>query len=436
MSIYSSWGFSEPPFQTTALPPTEHGSRLLIGRDAELQKITRRLSTPTKLVTVEGSNGVGKTSLINVAGFRALEAYLAGNAAQLFIPVERSFQLTPTKPIADFVQEVAFEVAQTLIRHAERLKLRKNLPENEMLGKWLNSPLLGTLGGTLGATVLGIGGSIGGTRAESANTSDGFRKSGILALIRTWLGDIFPDYHSGGVVCIIDNLELLQTSDVVRTQLEVLRDEIFNVRGLRWVLCGALGIVQGAASSPRLEGMLHNPIELAGIPDQHARLILPSRIAAYGAIQSPYLPLDPTLFTVLYDLLRGNLRASLSHADNYCQWVVDLGGTLPNSDDDKRQFFHRWLEAETSNYLSSAAQQITPRAWEVFDKAVALGGAFSPSDFPTFDFNSVQALRPHVQSLEDQGLLVSSRDDTDRRRKTVQVTPKGWFVLYARSRQS
>lgn len=40
-------------------------------------------------------------------------------------------------------------------------------------------------------------------------------------------------------------------------------------------------------------------------------------------------------------------------------------------------------------------------------------------------------MRPHVKDLEDAGLLVSTQDEGDKRRKTIQITPKGWLVNYA-----
>lgn len=71
MSIYHDWGFSGTPFGTNALSPDENGEILLIGRDNELRKIKRRLETPPNIVTIEGDNGIGKTSLVNIAVFHS-----------------------------------------------------------------------------------------------------------------------------------------------------------------------------------------------------------------------------------------------------------------------------------------------------------------------------------------------------------------------------
>jgi hypothetical protein len=109
----------------------------------------------------------------------------------------------------------------------------------------------------------------------------------------------------------------------------------------------------------------------------------------------------------------------------------------------------RWSSSYRSNgqvpgklleiYLAEISERYTqdttasPRAWAVFDHLVEFGGSTSPGDFADFDFESNQAMRPHVKNLEDANLVTSAVDDTDRRRKTIVIAPRGWFVQYHRS---
>jgi DNA-binding MarR family transcriptional regulator len=84
--------------------------------------------------------------------------------------------------------------------------------------------------------------------------------------------------------------------------------------------------------------------------------------------------------------------------------------------------------------LQAANAALTPRAWQVFDTAIdTLQGQFSPSEFEVFGFESQQALRPYVVALEDNGIVVSTREDHDKRLKTVVITSKGWLLKYART---
>ena len=425
MSFYMDWGFTDNPFQTTALPPSKLGETLLVGRDDELAQLQRRLSNPPKLPTVEGLNGVGKTSLVNVATYRCFQDHLADRRKPLFIPCRCAFQLAGADlDLAGFRDHVLREVAQTLLESVDSVPdvLQKN-PDSHQLNAWLNNPSRGSF--QLGLTYVSAGYNV------ETNTGEGYSRSGFAKSVTNWLEAIFPDHNKGGVVCVIDNLELLQTSELARQQLEALRDELLNVVGLRWVLCGALGIVHGIASSPRLEGRLHSPIELRGVADDVTDEIYSSRVKAYGQ-GTTYLPIRPTDFTELYEILFRNLRSLLHYTDEFCQWAADR--PLKYADNEKADNFRGWLNDTSRKYLSAANQQVGAKAWEVFSTAAErFNGAFSPGDFGDFGFNTAQALRSHVLALEAAQLVVSTRDDGDKRRKTIQITPKGWLANYART---
>lgn len=424
MSIYREWGFSDNPFQTTVLPPNDVGRSLLVGREQELGALKRRLLNPPKMPTLEGLNGVGKSSLVNVASFECYEEFLQDPDRPMLLPCRKLFQLSPEVDIDAFISNVYYEVVQTLIEKAECVEgdhIRVNRSKAK-LNKWLNSPHLKSFQG-------GIGWLSGGYSTET-NTGEGFTRSGFIKSAKNWLEELFPTPQDGAVVCVVDNLELLQTSDSARRQLEALRDELLNIPGLRWVLCGALGIVLGVASSPRLEGLLAAPIEVGGIKEVFITDIFSSRVKIFSKdpVREPYLPLVVTDFHRLYGILFNNLRSLLGHIDEYCQWIADQPEDPPANEEEKKVCFERWLTQAARNAYESATAQLKPRAWRVFEDAIAVDGSFSPSDYEDFQFNSVSAFRPHVKDLESVGLVVSTQDEGDKRRKTSQITPKGWLV--------
>jgi hypothetical protein len=361
---------------------------------------------------------------VNVAAHRAYQEFLAGKTSDLLIPCGKAFQLDVGSNADTFIQSVYFEVAQTLVVHTEQLaKLGRKLPESHAVSKWLNSPQLSSWQG--GVQVLVAGVSAG--RAAETNTGAGFSLSGFRQLVEQWLTNAFPGGKGGGVVCVLDNLELTETSSRAKQLLENLRDRALTISGLRWVLCGSSGIVRSVVSTPRLEGVLHSPIDVGGLPDKYAPDVLTSRVQVFSVGNNAYLPLLNVDFERLYQCLRGNLRNALSKSDDYCMWIAE-NGDIPQSDEDKKRKFAEWLDSECTAAGIAAAKGLGNRAWQTFDKAVAVGGSFSPSDVSDFGFESVQALRPSVRDLEEVGLLMSTQDDTDKRRKTVQVTAKGWLV--------
>lgn len=419
---YSDWGFRTSPFQTTPLPASEQGEQLLVGRESALRSLIGKIEAPGKLSTIEGLNGVGKTSVVNVASYQLFNRHITKGEGPLFIPCRKVFQLDPDRDLQDFIDVVLMEVAQTLIEQADSIKIHGHWLRTNAVNRWLNEPQLVSFQG--GVWVIQAG-----SQSET-NTSAGFQRSGFKKAIQTWLERVFPEPEDGGVICTIDNLELLQSSDSARAKLEQLRDELFNLPGLRWVLCGSLGIIYGVASSPRLEGYLHKPIEVGEIGENHISELLESRIKAYSKISAEhsYLAITVRSFRRLYEILHGNLRSVLNNADEYCQWCFSKDSS-PETDEEKDKQFENWLNEQAEAAYHAAKSQLRPKPLEVF-KAACGRVVFSPGDFEEFGFASVQAFRPHIRDLENVSLLTSTQDEVDKRRKTIQVTPRGWLVLH------
>ena len=425
MDVYKEWNFKENPFQTTSLPPLDIGKQLLAGRDHEIRRLLVRLYNQPQIVTVEGLNGVGKTSLINVSIFNALERYMNDKQNQpLFIPCARAFQLDKEANAEEFLDEVLIEIAQTFIRHAEDLeKLGITMPANlNEVNKWLNSSVIDSYQATIGG--FGFG------KTVEANVSTGFEKSGFRRIIRSWLEQIFPKPNSGGIVCIIDNLELLEQSGAARRAIESLRDTLFAFPGIRWVLCGSLGIITSLVASPRLEGMLHDPIEVKGVELKFLRDIFEKRMIAYRQNNDYYVPLCSRSFSRLYQILDHNIRNTLKYSNDYCLWVFDRG-TEPKSIEEKEELFAAWLKEKSADSYASIRRFVKTASLDVFKMAIDYGGIFSLTDYEYFDFDTSASFKTCINDLEASGLLISVIDDSDKRRKSIQVTPKGWFVSHA-----
>jgi hypothetical protein len=422
MSIYGDWGFKQNPFEQTPLGPDRTGETLLVGRKTELAELKAQIENPPKLPTVEGLNGVGKTSLVNVAGFQLFQNFVKTGKGPLFVPCNRSFQLTRESTAQNFVESIWYGVAQTIIELKTLLEREganlRNLPE---IDKWLNSPIYENV--QAGATAFGFGGSGG---HGSVPAGKGFEKEGFARSVKEWLRCVFPNRKDGGIICIIDNLELLLQAEATRQVLEEIRDSLLTVPGIRCVLCAANGIIYSVVSSPRLAGLLHAPIELKGIAKDAARDVLDSRIRTYAYVFGrAYLPITLAGFEELYRLLNSNLRSALSEADDYCMWAARF---KPESNEKKDGMLHDYLLEQGKKVHAVTGTQVARRAWKVFDHAITIGGSFAPGDFASFGFNSAEAFRPSVKELEDVHLVDSVRDDTDQRRKSIVVTPKGYLV--------
>lgn len=425
---YYEWGFTENIFKATdPLGPNARDAALLIGRDKELQQLNSALCNPPRIPTVEGPNGIGKTSLINVCAFNAYTRFRNTATGSFLIPCREQFQLTRSKTAETFEGEVLLGVARTLILERQTFSdLDRASPRLRHLEKWLTSPALDGWQISLGISPI----SAGAGATSAVNTGEGFLRSGLRGHVLDELSRLFR--AGEGVVCIIDNLELLEESTAARRVLEEIRDRLLHIPGIRWVVAGAQGIINGVASSPRLEGFFYSPIVLGGIAREKAGDILTARQRAFGwkGTTRRYLPLLPEDFLFLYERLRENLRSTFSKADEYCCSVDS--SRLPLTPDEKRKAFAVWFRAHCEQTYRDIQSSQSPRGWRVFDRAAQLGGTFRPSDFEEFECSSTQHLREYTRPLESVGLLSSITDESDNRRRTNEITSKGWLVYHAR----
>lgn len=423
--MYKDWGFRHTPFDTRALRPTWRDADLLVGRTAEMAEIEQKIRNPPKVVLVEGANGVGKTSLVNIAAFKMYSGYLNKQNDYLIIPCSTAFQVSSGSSPEILQEQVARAIAKELVARKKDLE-NKGItpPSTRAMEKWLNSPFFESGSGSIGGGIPGIfSASIGGGAGRSSNPN-----FSIVDQVFGWLEEIFPDDGDGAVLCVIDNLELIETSNDAKDLVEQIRDPLLMRPGLRWVLCGASGATL-TLPSPRLSGLLHDVIDIRGISAVEAKRVLETRVASLGE-QDAYLPLAGDAFEELYIVLNRNLRESLSFADRYCEWAHS-SGRRPMTNDHRAECFREWLDGRLADEKARVESKLRGKALEVFATAVEMGGSFSPGDYEDFGYDSNQALRPQVRKLEELQLLAAKRDDDDKRRKTIAVTPRGWLVARA-----
>jgi hypothetical protein len=426
--MWEEFGFTENPYATEPIPPSKEGDHLLVGRDAEIKELEARILASNTHPTLEGDNGVGKTSLISVVCYRLRAEAEEGRISRIFIPVlDEPFQLQAGDSFDLFIKRVYLRIANTIVSEHDffrRCGLR--VPNIADVRDWLRSPIVKGWGASLSVAGQGVGVS----RGRSVNTSSGFTEAGLLDIVNRWLRELFPSTQSGAFVCVVDNLELLETTHGARTLLEAIRDPLLNRRGLRWILCGARGIVRTGAASPRLSGRLAEPMEIRPIADQYVEAAIERRISLYRTSEESIAPIGPSSFRKLYEVLNRNLREAFKFADDFSIWLYSQGettGTTAAFD----ALFEVWLADRAD--LHRRDTELGNRAWQVFDQLADRYGWCSPSDFEAFGFRGQNVMRTHIKALEAQNLVTTSvHDENDKRRKTIMMTPRGWLVRYAR----
>src|SRR5262249_30514588 len=154
--------------------------------------------------TIEGANGIGKTSLVAVAGYRALVRHRNGETGQLFLPLPRPFQLTSGNSPDEFKRRVYLEIAQGFIAFEGELRRANfDFPDSGAINAWLNTPPGRPVGIGLSSPYGGGSASVGQPAASS-----GFDDSGFFITVERWLRECFRSRDAGGFICLIDNLEI------------------------------------------------------------------------------------------------------------------------------------------------------------------------------------------------------------------------------------
>ena len=147
-SIWPQFGFRENPYDNEGLPADETGDALLVGRDGEVSEVQRKIASSGQHPSVEGPAGVGKSSMLAVAGYRMMQQTVAAANGTLFVPARRFFQASQSQD--HFEEEVWHEIAQTMIENVEAFRRAGlEVPDIEGLNKWLNSPQYRSAGANL-----------------------------------------------------------------------------------------------------------------------------------------------------------------------------------------------------------------------------------------------------------------------------------------------
>jgi hypothetical protein len=417
LEVWSSLGLTDNPYNSLPITSDELGEKLLVGREEELRALTISLLALNTHPTLEGGNGVGKTSLVSVAGYRLFKAYL-DSGSRFVLPLQKNFQLSINENVAAFRVKVFLQVVQALISNRNYFHADFPCPEFSSLERWRKS----------------LRSIVGSSEMEGSEPSDG-ESAGLLDAIdevKTWLEETFQGSQAGFFLCVIDNLELLETSSDAKALLEEMRDEVLNIPGLRWVLCGARGIVRSVASTGRLVGFLGDPIEILPVRDEYIGALIEARLEAFKGEGNVSAPVEVDGFLKLYHIGHKNLRIAMKYCQDFTVWAFLKGADFSNAEA-KLLLLEEWLSKTATKTFQDSA--VGKRAWAVFDALAQKGGSVKPSEHPDFGFKSYQAMIPHLQSLSAANLIESVIDNVDARKKTISMLPLGWVVSYERSKR-
>ena len=348
-SYYNYWGFSDDPFSHRPLGGDEVGQNLLVGRDKEKASIKTRLRKTDKICTVEGDIGIGKTSLVNVSIFECYEEW-KDNKSQvpLLIPCISEFQLKEDLDIDEFRKEILINLAKTIIKYKEVLKT-----EDCYFGKQIEQlfECKQKSGFSGGISFMGFG--VNGGIDNEINKTQVFENDLLFNVIEEILIKTFEKID-GGIVCLIDNIELVNTNKKAKELIELMRDKVFNIKGTKWVLCGEKDIFMSVVESARMSAYIHRPIVVNKLDYRIAKNMFRSRFNFYGGT---YLPLSENDFESIFRMFEGNTRDIFQCVGDYCLEVYE-NNDEPKYEYEKEDCFSKWLETFTVGYIRNTINVI------------------------------------------------------------------------------
>lgn len=426
MSIFSIWGrlgFSFNPYSEETLLPNATSSRLLVGRDTEIDSLMRDIGDTGAHPSVEGPIGAGKTSMINVAIHRMHQACIEVNQKLLYLPADGKFQ--PLEDAAEFERHLYDVLASTLIKYKDEFtKVGLPTPEIHLIDRRSRTSQKTHDGGELTRANEKQDGPA--SESNPAMTESEFQRN-----VRHVLDKCFPD-RLGGIVCTIDNLENLQSAGKARETLDELRDLVFTIPHVRWVFAGSRGIVSRAKSA-KMSGVMLNPMELKPLDDTAVCEAITRRIEEY-ANDSAIVPISPVSFDFIYQSWGRNLREAMIQATAYskafyARYVINDDEEIPDIVD-RDSLVTDWV-MELAQETYTRTRNVRLKSWTLLDRMCSKAGRALSGEGKDYGFEHASNFSTAVTELVNAQLMDREKDK-ETNRQMYTVTPTGWLVYFHR----
>jgi len=401
--LWDSFGFRESPYGTRALS-SEEGDQLLVGREDEVDWLTIQLTSNVRVPILTGENGVGKTSIANTVAYRLSKKHNENNSRYFVLSIDQINDMQ-FENLQIVEQNLCYKIIYLLLKEKKFLG-QCGISFAEIIFVSLRMSIMSAIG--IGPLSFDI---------DKSSSTGYFRQ-----IARKWLEKCFCNPHSGGIICIIDNLENNRTSRQVQVIVENMRDTFFNMPGLRWILCGTQDVIRGTLASQRLSGYVTN-YAIEPVDNNIASVLIQRRIEYFGR-DNMDPPVDKKGFQFIYEkVVNRQLRVALKLCEDFAQHLY----TNPSRRTENRMDELKLWLIQRASQLPNRLNRISRVAWSFFENVVDFGGEVLSTDYRFLGISSKEVLDEAVQSLTDNGFLTSVPTDDGY---LLRVTEIGWLENY------
>jgi len=304
------FGLATNPYFVEPLGATDDGPRpisLFRGRKQPTKDLLDTVSSEQNgLIIVEAPAGVGKSTFVNHAKFKARKHF--------FAPANEVGVQSGSN-----AHSLLLQVLDALVRHASDIapqtNWQKDLPTIHKARQLVMALQSNGWDFNLGLTgPTGVGGNVG---AGKSSTIAPPLLGPVLSprflddLVRELL--VLKEPPSDGVILHINNLDVLMRESVEETA-KLFSDlrEHFQVVNTHWIFLGPPGLqAEAIAPNRRVLPFVKATIELAQLPVEDVQSLLEARYSHYKIRGDWVRPSKPDLVATLYHRFGGDLRGTL-----------------------------------------------------------------------------------------------------------------------------
>jgi hypothetical protein len=313
--MWTEFGFSDSPYRTTPLSPTDADFKLFTSRDSgeSAAFLSAMDSTEGSVVVVSGDIGIGKTSFVNIQQ-HLLANDLAGWGRRL-LPCHQTTSLTEEDAPVSLARRIVHDAVRNIESYCELQG--ESLPrECNTVRDWL-SHRPATSGYQITFGVFGVGRNVSLPPVGDA-TLETWRD--ILTVLA---GEVRKQFPVGGIIVCLDNAETLTQSALAKLLMSY-RDTLFMIKGIWWILIGQSELY---SQIERIDRRVSQRISGSGIELSHFTVdnfhdLIERRVRVYGNREGAVSPLSKPIHDLLFHAASGEVRFVFDTANTLVQRVV------------------------------------------------------------------------------------------------------------------